>query len=274
MRELELLFGRTFPLSCVVDVRVYRARASGVTAIALGDEPTTLRLTLSDRTRLEARSRGRGPQQTAIEAITRALAESRAKAALHAIAAGHTFAFGAIGVRPDGILYEGKVTRWEKISGYAIREGVLLWDDENGDLAGEVGLAKIPFSDALCLVVRRRLPGRDYARMPPGHGPYGGAFAVTARTRTPGTFKYQLHVVAALFLMPLLLFVGMRIHHRAVMAMDSGPPPVTITAATIVIPSDSEPAVAPSATVSAPSITVPSAMPAPAMKPKRRARAR
>lgn len=78
MRELEILFNRSFPLDMVVDVRVWRARASGIAAIALGDEPTTLTLTLSDGTRLEARSRGRGREQLAIELVTRALAKGHA----------------------------------------------------------------------------------------------------------------------------------------------------------------------------------------------------
>src|SRR6187551_2320831 len=123
MRELELLFGYSFPLDTVIDVRVHRARASGIAALALGDQPTTLNLILSDGTRLEARSRGRDPNQLAIEAVTRALAQSRAAAAIAAIAEGHTFAFGEIALRPDGILFGGKVTRWEKVAGYTIRQG-------------------------------------------------------------------------------------------------------------------------------------------------------
>lgn len=237
MQELEFLFGCSFPLDMVVDVRVHRARVSGIAAIALGDQPTTLTLGLSDGRRIEARSRGPGREQTSIEAVVRALAKSRATAALAAIGRGDAFAFGDVALRPDGILFEGKVTRWDAIAGYAIRDGGLLWDDLEGNLAGEVRLANIPFSDALCLAIAHKLPGKDYARMPPGEGPHGGVFAITARTRTPGTFKYQLHTFAALLLLPLLIYGGLRINRAWKLAHESNEPdPVIITAATVSAP--------------------------------------
>jgi hypothetical protein len=273
MRELELLFGRSFPLDNVIDVRVHRARASGIAAIALGDEPTTLTLTLVDRTCLEARSRGRGPQQTAIETVIYALAQSRAAAALAAIRAGHTFAFGDVAVRPDGLLFAGKVTRWDDVAGYAIRHGALLWDDAKGDLAGEVRLAKIPFSDALVLVLRNRLPGRDYARMPPGEGPHGGVFALTARSRVPGTFRYQPHLVAVLFLLPVLVVVGLRAHKNLVRAMEREPSHVSVTAS-VHLPVD-VPLATPTVSVAAPpAVTVPSAGPPPMPQAKAMAKKR
>lgn len=245
MRELELLFGFSFPLDSVIDVRVWRAKASGIAALALGDEPTTLNLILNDGTRLEAKSRGKGQEQLAIEQVTRALAHSRATAALEAISVGHTFAFGEVALRPDGILFGGKVTRWEDIAGYAVREGGLLWDDAQGNLAGEVRLASVPFADALVLAISRRLPGKDYARMAPGDGPHGGVFAVTARTRNPGTFKYQLHVLGLLVAIPLLVFVFAQARRAYLLSTydDASPKPVPVTAATI----EAKPTAAPSA---------------------------
>lgn len=263
MRELELLFGYSFPLDMVIDVRVFRARASGIAALALGDERVTLNLTLADGTRLEAKSRGRDRQALAIEAVTRALAQSRAAAALEAIERGDTFAFGKIALRPDGILFEGKVTRWENVAGYVVRDGGLLWDDHRGELAGEVRLANVPFSDALCLALARRLPGKDYARMPPGEGPHGGVFALTARTRAPGTCKYGKQLAAGIGMLLVLAYLG-NFAWRSYLDM-SRPPArsVTVTAATV--------AAAPSASASAsalPAIVVaPSAKPSASVAP-------
>jgi hypothetical protein len=269
MRELDLLFGYTFPLDTIIDVRVHRARASGITALALGDQPTTLNLILSDGTRLEAHSRGRDPQQIAIESLTRALAQSRAAAAIEAIAEGHTFAFGEIALRPDGILYGGKVTRWERVAGYAIRQGGLIWDDEMGNLAGEVRLANIPFSDALCIALARRLPGKDYARMAPGEGPHGGVFAVTARTRTPGTPKYGKPLAAGIGMAFVLAVLAIFVMRSVSEMGDSWAPPrpVTITAATVA--ATSPPASAPPVIIlaSAPLPSASESAPKPVAKP-------
>lgn len=159
-----------------------------------------------------------------------------------------------------------KVTRWENVAGYAVRQGGLLWDDEKGNLAGEVRLANIPFADALVLAIGRRLPGKDYARMAPGEGPHGGVFAVTARTRTPGTFKYGQQLAAGIGMLMLLAFVGNFVM-RSLNDMRRPEPeqPVTVTAATI----DAKPTTSASPVI----ILAPSAKPsasaaAPPSKPK------
>lgn len=199
------LFGMTFAPEDVVDCRVRRVRTRGVaTAVALGALPTWLTLTLRDGRRFEARSRGPGPEQDDIAVVLDPITSLQLAAARDAMAAGRPHAFGPMELSAAGIVFRGNLTRWDDIAGFAARHGGFAYDDARGKLAGEVLLGDVPFGDALVAAVRERIPDRDYDGMSPGAGPRHGFFSITARTRVPGTFKYQLHV----FLLGPLILVG------------------------------------------------------------------
>lgn len=224
MRELEILFGQPFPLESIVDLRVRRFQAKDVAARALvGSQPTHLTLTLADGRRLERSSRGPGPERDAIEAVVARVAAWKADEALRAIAGGGSFAFGPVTLSPVGIQHAGQLTAWDGILGFAVRQGGLVWDDARGRLAGEVLLPHVPFADGLCLAIARRLPGKDYARMPAGEGPQPGFFAITARTRIPGTFRYQKHLFLGVIPLVLLALGVAYVAQRA--SVMAGRPP-------------------------------------------------
>ena len=223
--HLERLFGSAFPLELVAEWRVRRVETKGIAAnVLLGSQPIWLVLTLRDGRKLEAHARGPGPEHESIRAVIAELAQRKLREVLEGLAHGASFTLGAVELRPEGVRFGGRLLRWEAVAGYAVRDGGLLWDDERGKLAGEVWLNDAPFCDALVGVFEAKLPGKDYDRMQPGQGPRHGYFSITARTRVPGTFKYQLHVF---ILGPLLvalafgLYVGGR---RAWMLFGPEPP--------------------------------------------------
>lgn len=217
---VERLFGVSFPLEAITDLRVRRIRTRGAMKIALGVQPTWLTVTLQDGRRLEARSRGNDPEHDAIEALLHRVAAPKANEALRAIASGKRYAFGSIVLDAHGIEHAGRLTRWDEIAGFAVRHGGLVWDDARGRLAGEVMLDDVPFADALRRVLAARLPGRDYEQMPRGQGPRHNAFSITARNRIPGTYKYALHVVCALVPLLVLVFGGYYAIHRASLLLE------------------------------------------------------
>lgn len=206
MQMLNELFQTSFPIDAVAECFVTRIRARGAAVIVAGSEPTTLSITLTDGRKLQASSRGPGPKQDAINSVVRWINEWKANQTLAALSNGHTVQFGTVELTPEGIENKGVLTRWNEISGWAVRRGGLVYDNAHGRLAGEVWLPRIPFGDALCLVVAHRLPDKNYETMPPGAGPKHGFFSVTARIHVPGTSKYARHVVVGA--VPALIVLG------------------------------------------------------------------
>lgn len=204
------LFGTTFAPEDVIDCRVRRVQMRGIASAVVGSLPTWLTIGLRDGRRFEARSRGPGPEQDAIRAVLEPITAIQASAARAAIAGGPPHAFGDVTLSAQGIAIRGALTPWDQIAGWAVRYGGLVYDDERGRLRGEVMLGNIPFGDGLVAAMQERLPDRNYETMAPGAGPSHGFFSITARTRVPGTFKYQLHVF---LLGPLILAASFGLYY-------------------------------------------------------------
>lgn len=229
MRELEFLFQTSFPIEDVIDCRVRRVKAEGlVAAAALGFEPTWLTLTLRDGRVLTTKSRGPGADHDAIQTVIQAITTWKAGEALASLANGQPVSFDAIGFSGAGISLQGRVSSWREIAGWAVRKGGLMWDDASGRLVGEVLLDGLPFPDTVVAIIANRLPDKNYEAMSHGAAPKAGLFSITARTRIPGTFKYQMHVllgvVPALVALLVLVRVGNRLRVHGKQAANANAP--------------------------------------------------
>jgi hypothetical protein len=165
MEELARLFGVNAGIEDIVDVRVARMKMGGIVGAAIaGESPTELTVVLRDGRSLQARSRGPGPEEDAIEAFVRAASTAQAQLTLSAIAQGGRVPFGDAEVSFDGISYKGQLTPWESVGHWLVGQGYLFWKAVDGS-EPKLWLGSTPFGDALVLVLANRIPDKDYRKI-------------------------------------------------------------------------------------------------------------
>lgn len=165
MEELARLFGVNAGIEDIVDVRVARMKMGGIVGAAIaGESPTELTVVLRDGRTLQARSRGPGPDEDAIEAFVRAASTAQAQLTLSAIAQGGRVPFGDAEVSFEGISYKGQLTPWESVGHWLVGQGYLFWKAVDGS-EPKLWLGSTPFGDALVLVLANRIPDKDYRKI-------------------------------------------------------------------------------------------------------------
>jgi hypothetical protein len=157
--ELKRVLGEQVALETIVDCRVTRARAGGLTSVAVGSKPTWLNVMLQDGRELKAHARGPGPEQQAIEAAAAEITAFKVAQAEEALNRGETASFRAIAFTPEGILRGKALTPWAEVAQWAIDEGYLVFVSIQGR-KWKLWLGKAAFGDAVCRIVERRLPDR------------------------------------------------------------------------------------------------------------------
>jgi len=154
--SLASLFGHDVPIGAIVDCRVTRASARGLTSVAVGSRPTWLKLTLADGRRLEAHSRGPGPEQDRIEAAIASINGAKIRETNATLARGGSVPFGELTLSVEGIHKGSSLTPWDHIAGWDVFAGELTILPL-GASRWTIWLGKVAFADALCEIVATRL---------------------------------------------------------------------------------------------------------------------
>ncbi|MDX2015587.1 MAG: hypothetical protein SFW67_35670 [Myxococcaceae bacterium] len=207
--DVTSLFGATFAPADVSEMRVHRAKvATGsieglITAGVIGLSPTTVSITLADGRTFKTGSRGSGKDHEPLERVVSALRAHRLALSRRQLALGERLVFGDVTLSSRGVEVNGRSYAWDDIVGHRLRLGWWLFDTSGG-LAGEVPVGSLPWGDVFIALVFERLGDKDYAQQTASQWPSFGFLRLTASTRIPGTWRYQLHFFFGLVVLAVL----------------------------------------------------------------------